>query len=69
MDDLVTSLRKSELLKMILDNDYKGRVAYRQRSKISPQNKTVYHGIKGLQCLSLSFFYLTTFKQNDHLLK
>ena len=42
MDDLVTSIRKSELLKMMKDNDYKGKVTYKFGSIIAPQNKTVY---------------------------
>ena len=42
MNNLVTSLKKSELLKMMRDNNYKGKVTYKLRSISSPQNKTVY---------------------------
>ena len=42
MDDLVTSIKKSELVKMIKDTNYKGKVAYKLRSLTSPTNKTVY---------------------------
>ena len=42
MDDIVTSLKKSELLKMIRNTNYKGKVTYKLHSIKSPQNKTVY---------------------------
>ena len=42
MNDLVTSVKKSELIKMISDTNYKGKVAYKLRSVTSHQKKTVY---------------------------
>ena len=42
MNDLVTSIRKSELVKMMTNTSYKGKVVYKLRSLTSPLNNTVY---------------------------
>ena len=63
MGDLITSLKKSELLKMMKDNDYKGRVAYRQRSIISLQNNTVYQ-LTLMQMRSLVLYNML--QNNNH---
>ncbi len=63
MDDLVTSLKKSELLKMMKDNDYKGKVTYKLRSMISPQNKTVYQ-LTLMQLRSIVLYYML--QNNSH---